>query len=270
MWSFFDAVKCITVDPRSARAQELREHLRAVGLHHAQMAVFPASPQSRNVAVNAQETTLTDILKHGTQTVGPLAVDLCQHHVAVVRAAYASGAQNLLVLEDDAHFDVQMTAKQLPAIVRWLKENTSWSIFNFGAIAYPFPICVPVGKFVAVAPRPLLAHSYALSRLGMQKLLESWDGNKCSTHIHADNLLADIFPVYHVANPPICFQTQKPALFRQAVGLLPSLPAAVVNHGTFKDFCLSYWQISQAILLASVVSVMWLVTRRLFRVHNVQ
>jgi hypothetical protein len=258
-WQFFDRAVCITIDPASQRVRELQQNFQAVGLVHCELLHVPRCVQSSNVGLN-EDTTIVDIMRHGHRTFGHLARDLVNHHVNAVRRLYDAGCARALIFEDDARFDVRRTRSQLSKTIQWLQAH-DWDIFNFGAIAFPCPVCVPVGKFVAVARRPLLAHAYALSRSGMERLLTYWHVNG-GPDMHADKLLATALSPYHVAHPPICFQSVKPALFRQALTVMPGAVARLLDKGSFQDFCLRYLWLTHLAIVAGVMLLACVFTRR--------
>lgn len=235
-WTFFDHIGCITVNLKSKRMQELKKNLKQVGLQNLKPYLFPRVSNT-NLSFTPHQTTLADIFEHGTQTVGPLALDLGKNHLHIISKAYRQGCKNVLVMEDDAHFDNELTLQFLPNIVFWLKRN-DWDIFNFGSIEFPVPFRYPVAPGIALGVKPLLAHCYVLSRCGMAKIIQYWKSTQPKLHI--DRIFANLYKKYHVAHPPINFQTEKPALFRQAMTLLPPSIEKVVNHGSFQFFCQQY------------------------------
>jgi len=263
-WSMFDRIVCITVDPESTRVRALRQNLARVRMHRMELFVVARSTQVENVGPDESIVNLSTICKH-IDTVGPFALDLMGHHLRIARQMYDSGAQNIIVLEDDACFDLVTTARQLPDITDWLSSH-DWDIFNFGAIGFPYPFFVPVGKHVAIVKEPLLAHSYALSRAGMKKLLRFHE--KTPTPHHIDKFFTLAFPRYHAANPPCCFQTTRPALFRQALLLVPARMRHLLKKQTFKQFCVSYYyttQISTACIIILATSLIFVLLKRTTR-----
>lgn len=260
-WLFFQKAVCITIDTHSPRIQQLHENFAAVGLSHYELLLVPRSLQTSNVGVG--KTSILDIFQHGQRTCGHLARDLVCHHMNVVKQLYQDGHERVLIFEDDASFDVPATLQGLPHILRWLTTH-EWDIFNLGAIAFPYPFCLPVAKNVALAPHPLLAHAYALSRAGMLRLLRYWEALD-ARDVHADKLLALAFPRYHVANPPLCFQSEKPALFRQAMTLLPPPLRECVDAGSFREFCLRYLRLSQVLCVGLLLLLVFLIGRSVRR-----
>ena len=256
MWLYFESVGCITIDPHSKRIKDLKKNLRSVGLYHARIHVFEKVAPS-NLAAEPEQTTLAQICAYGKSTVGPVGSELAKSHVKIIREAYESGMATVVVLEDDAQFDVERTANVLPNVVPWLMGH-SWDILNFGAIEFPIPVRIPIAKGIAMALKPLLGHAYALSRAGMKKALDMWDSKQPTLHI--DKMFASLFKQYHVVQPPISFQTEKPALFRQAMEKLPRCVSEVVNRGTFEHFCKRYHQK----LIQANVFVLLFVTATIF------
>lgn len=238
MSQFFEQVSCITVDTKSKRARDIQSNLKQVGLA-CDFYVFERVAES-NVADVPENTKLIDILKYGSNMVGPSGRSLAQNHVWVIEQAFIQNKQNVLVLEDDAEFDLELTSKYMPGIVDWLK-NHDWDIFNFGAVQFPVPLRIQVSPGVAVGiGQALLGHCYALSRSGMLRVLEMWYSYNRPL-LHIDKSYANLFRgKYHLANPSLSYQTEKPAIFRQAMGLLPCLISDKLDLKTFKEFCQLY------------------------------
>jgi hypothetical protein len=211
------------------------------------------------VAAIPENTKLIDILKYGSNMVGPLGNSLAQNHIWVIEQAYQKNKQNVLVLEDDAEFDLELTVKHMSGIVDWLRKH-DWDIFNFGAIQFPVPLRIQLSAGVAIGiGQPLLGHCYALSRNGMLRVLEMWySPNRPLLHI--DKLYANLFRgKYHMAHPSLSYQTEKPALFRQAMGLLPSSVSDNLDLKTFKEFCQLYENRATWWLLVSLLGLVGLV-----------
>ena len=257
MAQFFEQVSCITVDTESKRARDIQVNLQKVGLDFT-FYVFERVAQ-QNVAAEPENTKLNDILKYGSNMVGPLGRSLAQSHVWVIEQAFIQNKQNVLVLEDDAEFDLELTAKYMPGIVDWLKTH-EWDIFNFGAVQFPVPLRIQLSPGVAVATgQALLCHCYVLSRSGMLRVLEMWYSYKRPLP-HIDKLYAVLFQgKYHLAHPSLSYQTEKPAMFRQAMSLLPCSISDKLDLKTFKEFCQLYEYRATWWLLFSLLGLVVLV-----------
>jgi hypothetical protein len=257
MWEFFDHVYCLTTNQNSERMAQLRVNLHQIHLYHCQ--VFQVPSKGRNIATDPSKTSFLDILRYDHSTVGEVGRNIVENELTLVRYALEQGAKNVLIFEDDASFDIPVTLKMLPHIVDWLKSH-EWEMFNFGAIAFPFPICMPVATGVALATRPRLGHACALNKSGMQQVLAY--SKQINKPIHMDQLYASTFKRYHVAYPPICFQTVKPALFRQAMDMLPTRVRNTLDRGDFRTFCMNYFYMSHAIALLIAAGLIFQVAQR--------
>lgn len=264
-WSYFAVKYCITVS-NSPRIPVIKKHLHSIGMHDVQIIEFPKAGNRNVDHTDLSETKLMNIIKHNPDVLGDVAKSLTHHHMYLIQKAYYTNINSVILLEDDAQFDQILIKKKLPSIVKWLKKE-KWHIFNFGTLSI-FPAKIPIHNGVALGIKPLLSHSYALSRTGMRRILDYWEnGGKI---MHVDKLLTTVFKKYHVAYPSICFQTEKPALFQQAETLLPTiLKKYVQKNNTFASFCKNYEsnvQITCICTLLILALIVYLITKKHFHV----
>ena len=233
-WDYFADVWVMTVDPEGERVKQLRQNLRRVGLKHWRLRVFERAGKS-NLCVDPDQLTLWDILRLDGKSLGPAGRSLAQSHLRLVQDSLDSGAETVLVMEDDAIWDEELTTRWLETVVQWLRGNR-WEVFNFGSMEFPIPLRIPVSPGVAVGIRPLLTHAIAMSRPGMQRAVELL---RTPPTVQLDKLYAVTFPVMHVANPSLCFQSEPPALHSLAMQRLGPLFRGTARL-TFKEFCQRY------------------------------
>ena len=256
-WKYFDRVICITVDTSSERVKNIRKNLYQVGLLHFEFFVFPRSVVTSNIGMDPSSTTLLNIMQYRhPKCIGPVAMDLFHHHINAVQYAFDSACETVLILEDDNHFDVDLTKQCLPKIISWLEGNDEWLIINFGAICFPLPFTRYVHEHVAVAQTAKTGNCYALSRRGMELMLEACRDEDVNL-IHIDQFMADIMPKYHVARPQLAFQTEAPALFRLAAQKIPQPLKWWMQNLPFERLCKSYTNFT--FLLQCVIACFFLV-----------
>jgi len=256
MWSFFDSIQCITVDTASKRVKQLKQNLKENGVNNYKLIKFERA--SDKTLRNKKSASFIGILQHGEETFGQIASSLFINHVSIIADSYARGFRNVLILEDDARFNLKMTQRYLPCIINKL-EALDWKIVNFGAMDFPCPFRMPFSDGLAIAPTPLLAHCYALSRSGMACVLRS-----LKPKMHIDKLYSNMFPVYFVANPPICFQSEAPGLFEQAIEKMPAF-MQFLNEMPFEKVHIAYHVCMRAfevVLIALIAFLVYLWLRR--------
>ena len=255
-WSFFDRAFCITVPGNEKRVNSMLRGFRTIGLNHVRVTKFPRAAESAlgkddgNRNKGPDDLSLLDLLTFSDKTKGPLAKELARNHSEVIRRAYTEGAEHVLVLEDDAIFDADRVRTYLPRVVRYLRTHP-YACFNFGALS-TFPFRGPVAPGVAVAWRPWLGHAYALSRHGMSRYL-AYCYERASRIGHADATLVEALSTgYLVAFPALCFQSEPPALFTQALEKLPSVLSEPLRSVSFETFTKRYVCAFQVLLLVCV------------------
>ena len=264
-WKYFDRVICITVDTSSERVKNIRKNLYHVGLLHCEFFVFPRSIVNSNIGMDPSSTTLFNIMQYRhPNCIGPIAMDLFHHHISVVQHAFYGACETVLILEDDNHFDVDLTKICLPKIINWLEYHQEWKIINFGAICFPVPFTRYVHEHVAVAHTAKTSNCYALSRRGMGVLLNACHGDV--DLIHIDQFMADIMPEYHISRPQLAFQTEAPALFRLAAHKCPQPLKWWMQNLPFKRLCQGYTNLTFLLQCVLACLILVLATRLSYRV----
>lgn len=258
MWDYFDSILVLTVDPNGTRIQQLKENLKENQIVNYEICTFPKSDNKSLKNESHQVMKFKDFIQHGEKSLGPIGQSINQNHISLINRAYDAQMQRVIILEDDAHFDVELTNKYLPSIIKWMKKHDDkWEVFNFGAISCPNPIVVPVARGVGVGKNPLLAHAIAFSRQGMCHFLQFM---QTAPELHIDKLYSMAFKPYHVACPPICFQSVKPALFQQGLNVLPNWMATQLSRGdTFQFIQQGYFRMFLALEIVAVLFVLSLV-----------
>jgi hypothetical protein len=253
-WTYFDKAFCITTIPIPLqRLRRLTHNMREVGLTQLEIVYHPREISGRNKP--DKELSIGDIFEHNIESCsdGALCDILTKNHMGLIYRAYNEGAANVMILEDDAEFDLDLIRKYLPSITKWLKKN-EWEIFNFGSLGSPFPLRFPVGKGVSRALNPLLMHCYALSRPGMERIIKAYETPR-ENILHADRFFANTFKRYYVADPAVCFQWEKPALYEEGIAKLPMFLRKKIEPWSFKDFCIWYERKARMLMCVVVVIV---------------
>ena len=58
-----------------------------------------------------------------------------------------------------------------------MKTHKSWDILFLGAIAFPYPIILPVSRDIGKCNNPTEAHAYILSKSGIDKMCKMKETN---------------------------------------------------------------------------------------------
>ena len=167
MWSLFDSVEVITV-PDSTRLPKLLENLES---SHFNM---------KYVTINTFERVKTNEKKNYSIFKVPFVKDnsccdnICEdtgkHHLDIIKKKYKNPLINrILILEDDARFELPLNTKKIKKILNWLKHNKEWDILYFGSL--PF-LAYPVNNYILKTYKPYLIHCYCVNRSGMKKILQ--------------------------------------------------------------------------------------------------
>ena len=170
MWSLFDSVEVITV-PDSTRLPELLENLESSHFN------------IKDVTINTFERVKVNKKKNYSMFKVPFVKDnsccdnICEdtgkHHLDIIKKNYKNPLINLiLILEDDARFELPLNIKKIKKILNWLEHNEEWDILYFGSL--PF-LAYPVNNYILKTYKPYLIHCYCLNRSGMKKILDNID-----------------------------------------------------------------------------------------------
>lgn len=144
IWNFFDSIRCITLISRKDRYLSSRS-------------VF----NKHNIPVKYYKTT-----KHPNG-----GIQGCfESHINVISEAYDSGAERLLIFEDDIIDTKFLTDKTMKRVIRFLKK-ADWDIFFLG----PQPViqkwAMRKTKFKSIYQmHSICGHAYILNRPYMKKI----------------------------------------------------------------------------------------------------
>jgi GR25 family glycosyltransferase involved in LPS biosynthesis len=155
-YSFFDDIVCINLVTRKDRLRHASDVFHQLGI--------PA----RFLNVNKHE-------RGGIY-------GCFDSHIQVIRSAYDSNKQTLLVFEDDLVPSASYNEQNIKNALSFMKRRTGeWDIFFLGYFITDFAIN-PVGRFVKakfveqniIEYRPYGCQAYCLSRQGMTKIMASY------------------------------------------------------------------------------------------------
>ena len=104
-WSYFDQIICINIDYRTDRRKKVEQFFA----EHNIEAKFHTVKKSINGEIGCHNS-----------------------HRDIIRGAYESGAQRILIFEADPHATESFTTENLQKCINFLKNN-NWDLFNFGA-----------------------------------------------------------------------------------------------------------------------------------------
>lgn len=101
-------------------------------------------------------------------------------HIKVIQEAYDDGLDSILIFEDDVKPTPHYSESIMKQVVKFLKSN-EWDIMYLGAgpfnYVYYSPLSFINAPFVdknILKYNPLFTHAYAVSREGMQKILNRY------------------------------------------------------------------------------------------------
>jgi hypothetical protein len=165
---------------------------------------------------------LKQILGHNTTDA--ISKDIFMNHIKIIEKAYLGKHQNIMVLEDDAVWDVK---KALPIVTKMnnfiLTQPKSFDILYLGYCNYPFMFSAFNLKNPSIVRpfRPLCAHGYIVNREGLAKILyyqklvyPTFDG-------HIDKFYATCSHLTKKAVfPQFIFQEKAPALYTKACDII--------------------------------------------------
>lgn len=177
-WEYFDKIYCISLDERTDRRAEAESQFCSVGLRE-RVEFFIAKKYPHNCEQGIFES-----------------------HIACIKKGIESGAETILIFEDDIQFD-GFQAGSLKNSIDFLSANSHWDAFFLG--------CLVSGSkktenhsVVRIKYRSL-SHAYVLNRRFAGVLAEKpWQGLAYDDILNASN--ERFFAIY----PLFAFQSNSP------------------------------------------------------------
>ena len=139
--TFFDLKVCINLDRRPDRWRQMQDRLRQLSI----------APVERFAALDGQRMTIPPWWR-----LSPGAYGCLHSHLAVIRMARERRTENLLILEDDAVFDLQLHHR-FPQLVEDMPAD--WDMLLLGGW---LGVYAPLTAHVARSIGASCTHAYAL------------------------------------------------------------------------------------------------------------
>lgn len=174
VWDFFDRIYCISLEERTDRRQAAANSFAKVGLTgKVEFVLVKPHPSNRERG-------------------------MYESHMTCLRKGLESGADSILVFEDDIIFD-RFNAAHFKQSINFLEQHPTWKVFLLGAL---IRASRKTGNpFIQKIRYQSLAHAYALNRPYAETLAyQPWQGIVIDTIFRP--LKDDIYAVY----PMFAFQ----------------------------------------------------------------
>lgn len=207
VWNFFDAIYILSIQ-KSKRISLLKEHLKDICMYNPIVFEFiPAKKKVNNVKKTNQSYNTINIFKH--TLIDETSINIAHNHFKLIEHAYYQGLNNVLILEDDIRFQLPFNMFELQNALNWIQER-DWDMFYLGYILYPQLYGFLKAPNIIELNKHYLAHSYALSRRGMKKIITS---KYHYQNQHIDKWYSELSLQKYGIYPSICFQEKGPALY---------------------------------------------------------
>lgn len=207
MWSYFEEFDILSII-NAKRKGRIKKNLKAAGIKNYELFEFSSAKRITNIG--PKDLTLSDLLVNGS--CDETCQNILMNHMSLIQRAYDKGLNTVVILEDDALFDLPINNRKLKRVIKWLKSHR-WDIFYFGYIPWPKIVSIPVTGDIVKTFNPLTAHCYALSRQGMKKILV----HSHRRDIHIDKLFSDLDMKKYAILPAISFQDEDPGLYKRGL-----------------------------------------------------
>jgi hypothetical protein len=180
-WSFFDRIYCISLENRVDRRNEAMLQFSRVGL--------------------AEKVEFVIVKKHPTDC----EQGIYESHMLCMAKGLESGAENILIFEDDVIFD-RISPELLKNVTHFLREDNDWQALFFGCMMKK---CQKTANpsIVRIGYRSL-THAYAIPRRFAEILVRHhpWD------NVAFDDFLRDLdSPLMYAVYPSFAFQSDAPS-----------------------------------------------------------
>ena len=209
MWDFFDKWYIITI--KESNTLFIQKNLEEVGIFNYEIIEYIPAKKKINVNKNC---TLLELICHTSWD--ETSQNIYNNHLKTIKKSIDKKFKNVVILEDDAIFNLNLDKNIIYDVVEWLKNN-EWDIFFFGSCPWPLPISLVKTKNIIQPLNILLAHCYVLNNKSIKNVYE-YAKNISNTHI--DKIFSDSpFKKYSIY-PSISYQNKPPAIFNEIMGRL--------------------------------------------------
>jgi len=145
LWSYFDQIRCINLFSRDDRYKDSK------------------------IIFDSLDIPIDYYRVHRHPTNGGQGA--FESHIGVIKEAYYAGAENVLVFEDDISVVTYIKPEYVQNAIDFMENNKDWEIFFFGCIPQITKYKSKRTEYPNVySTRAICAHSYVISRRGMEKL----------------------------------------------------------------------------------------------------
>ena len=131
-----------------------------------------------------------------------------------LKKAYDNNFNNVVILEDDARFELPLNKKKISHVLDWMNNN-EWDLFYLGHTSYT-PFGMLKTRYIVKPTKPLLAHAIIFSKTGIYKVLHAME---YTILYNRDNIKHVDFFYNSIPNlkqyavfPSISYQNRCPAL----------------------------------------------------------
>jgi hypothetical protein len=182
------------------------------------------------------EISWLDIMFHNKPD--NIAKNITYNHIGMIKDAYMKNYKNVLFLEEDCRFQ-KIKDKKWKSVDLWLTNSPKWDIFYLGYVNWPIPVSLFITTNILKLLSPLLAHSYILSRRGMEKILNYTEYGRNRMDEHIDKLYSTFpnFQKYGIY-PMVAFQKKDPALMVKALDQMNLNISGITLAKWNENFCL--------------------------------
>ena len=270
-WNYFDQIYVIGI-PQSNQAQ-IKTNLAKGGVGKYEVVIFNPDRKTHNSPVlrntifpNLYGPLLSvyDIFSL-LSTCDSTCKNIIQNHLDIIKMSYKNNDKTILIFEDDAIFDKRPSQKVMDRATKWLKTHP-WDVFYFGYCQWPYLFSLPASRNIVKVFSPTYGqHAYALSRPGMEKILD-YTNRKLDVKVTIDILTGNPLPYLKSLEPNIAIDQligktipnlKKYALF-PAISFQQTDPAMHKNAFKMLPFYITFKTFSKGVEIISVI-LPWIV-----------
>lgn len=174
IWDYFEDINIITLK-KSKRLPSLIENLKNsyFDLTKVNVNVKPKKFFGENTGDDCSFCKL--LFDIDEKCCNKICKDIGNRHYNIIKRAYDSGKNNVMIFEDDAEFINNLDKNKIKNCIDFLKNN-EWDMFFWGYFSLP-PIGNRLNNDIIKLKYPLLAHCYCVNRPAMKYILDNMNLN---------------------------------------------------------------------------------------------